>query len=115
MKKKTPVAKDAPGSRPKITILPGKGVSQAVSNVNGEINEALEGFEASDQRAVDYAMIDLDGTPNKGRLGANAMLAVSLATAKAAAAGEAPSIEAPTETPIDLGEADQPDIEHNNH
>ena len=64
----------------------GKGVSRAVSNVNGEINEALEGFEASDQRAVDYAMIDLDGTPNKARLGANAMLAVSLATAKAAAA-----------------------------
>ena len=64
----------------------GKGVSRAVANVNGEINEALEGFEASDQRAVDFAMIDLDGTPNKGRLGANAMLAVSLATAKAAAA-----------------------------
>lgn len=64
----------------------GKGVSRAVANVNGEINEALEGYEASDQRSVDYAMIDLDGTPNKARLGANAMLAVSLATAKAAAA-----------------------------
>jgi len=63
----------------------GKGVQRAVDNINGEINEALEGYEASDQRAVDYAMIDLDGTPNKARLGANAMLAVSLATAKAAA------------------------------
>lgn len=64
----------------------GKGVMQAVANINGEINDALEGFEASDQRAVDFAMIDLDGTPNKARLGANALLAVSLATAKAAAA-----------------------------
>ena len=63
----------------------GKGVQRAGDNINGEINEALEGYEASDQRAVDYAMIDLDGTPNKARLGANAMLAVSLATAKAAA------------------------------
>jgi enolase len=63
----------------------GKGVRQAVSFVNTEINDALEGYGAEDQRAVDYAMIDLDGTPNKGRLGANAILAVSLATAKAAA------------------------------
>ena len=63
----------------------GKGVRQAVSFVNTEINDALEGYDAEDQRAVDYAMIDLDGTPNKGRLGANAILAVSLATAKAAA------------------------------
>jgi enolase len=63
----------------------GKGVSQAVANVNGEINDALEGYEASDQRSVDLAMIDLDGTPNKARLGANAILAVSLAVAKAAA------------------------------
>jgi enolase len=63
----------------------GKGVQRAVDNINGEINEALEGYEASDQRAVDYALIDLDGTPNKSRLGANAMLAVSLANAKAAA------------------------------
>ena len=53
--------------------------------VNGEISDALEGFEAEDQRAIDFAMIDLDGTDNKGRLGANAMFAVSLATAKAAA------------------------------
>jgi enolase len=63
----------------------GKGVSTAVHYVNGEINDALEGYEAEDQRAVDFAMIDLDGTANKGRLGANAILAVSLATAKAAA------------------------------
>jgi enolase len=63
----------------------GKGVSTAVSYVNGEINDALEGYEAEDQRAVDFAMIDLDGTGNKGRLGANAILAVSLANAKAAA------------------------------
>ena len=63
----------------------GKGVQTAVDFVNGEINDALEGYEAQEQRDVDYAMIDLDGTPNKGRLGANAILAVSLATAKAAA------------------------------
>ena len=63
----------------------GKGVRQAVAFVNTEIHDALEGYDAEDQRAVDYAMIDLDGTTNKGRLGANAILAVSLATAKAAA------------------------------
>jgi enolase len=63
----------------------GKGVSNAVDFVNGEINAALEGFEAEDQRGVDYAMIDLDGTDTKARLGANAILAVSLACAKAAA------------------------------
>ncbi|MGC2174027.1 MAG: phosphopyruvate hydratase [Acidimicrobiales bacterium] len=63
----------------------GKGVMTAVGYVNGEISDALEGYEAEDQRAVDFAMIDLDGTDNKGRLGANAILAVSLATAKAAA------------------------------
>src|ERR1700677_1927470 len=63
----------------------GKGVLTAVGYVNGEISDALEGYEAEDQRAVDFAMIDLDGTDNKGRLGANAILAVSLATAKAAA------------------------------
>ena len=63
----------------------GKGVLQAVANVNGEIADAVRGLDALDQRAVDYAMIDLDGTPDKGRLGANAMLAVSLATAKASA------------------------------
>ncbi|MDX1567923.1 MAG: phosphopyruvate hydratase [Longimicrobiales bacterium] len=63
----------------------GKGVRTAVANVNGEIREALRGFEASDQETVDGTMRDLDGTPNKARLGANAILAVSLATARAAA------------------------------
>jgi enolase len=63
----------------------GKGVLKAVENINGEITEALVGWEATDQRAIDQAMIDLDGTPNKSRLGANAILGVSLAVAKAAA------------------------------
>jgi enolase len=63
----------------------GKGVLQAVGNVNGEIADALEGFDAFDQRGVDFTLIDLDGTPDKGRLGANALLAVSLANAKAVA------------------------------
>jgi enolase len=63
----------------------GKGVLQAVANVNGEIAEVVCGLDALDQRAVDHAMIDLDGTPDKGRLGANALLAVSLASAKALA------------------------------
>jgi enolase len=64
----------------------GKGVSRAVGNVNGEIAEAVRGIDAADQERLDRAMIDLDGTPNKGRLGANAILGVSLAAAKAAAA-----------------------------
>ncbi len=64
----------------------GKGVLGAVESVNGEIAGLLDGMEALDQRAVDLAMVDADGTPNKARLGANAMLGVSLATAKAAAA-----------------------------
>ena len=63
----------------------GKGVLQAVANVNGEIADVVCGLDALDQRAVDHAMIDLDGTPDKGRLGANALLAVSLASAKAVA------------------------------
>jgi enolase len=63
----------------------GKGVLDAVANVNGEIADILNGADALDQRGVDLAMIDADGTPNKGRLGANAILGVSLATAKAAA------------------------------
>jgi len=63
----------------------GKGVSQAVDNVNGEIATALSGFDAEDQAGLDAKMIELDGTPNKGRLGANAILGVSLAAAKAAA------------------------------
>ena len=64
----------------------GRGVTRAVANVNGELAEAVSGLDATDQEAVDQAMIDLDGTPNKGRLGANAILGISLATAKAAAA-----------------------------
>ena len=63
----------------------GKGVEQAVRSVNGEIAEEVVGMEAEDQADVDAAMIGLDGTENKGRLGANAILGVSLATAKAAA------------------------------
>ena len=63
----------------------GKGVLKAVDAVNGEISDALLGFDAEDQRDIDSAMIDLDGTPNKARLGANSILGVSLAVAKAAA------------------------------
>ena len=66
----------------------GKGVAQAVGNVNGEIAEAVAGFDVLDQSGLDRALIDLDGTPNKGRLGANAILGVSLAAARAAAAEE---------------------------
>ena len=63
----------------------GKGVLKAVANVNGEIKAALLGKEAFEQESLDQVMIDLDGTENKSRLGANALLAVSLANAKAAA------------------------------
>ena len=63
----------------------GKGVSKAVENVNTEISEAIIGLDAEEQAIVDKALIDLDGTDNKSRLGANAMLAVSMAVAKAAA------------------------------
>ena len=63
----------------------GKGVQKAVENVNGEIAEALNGLNALDQPYIDKILIELDGTPNKTRLGANAMLGVSLAVAKASA------------------------------
>ena len=63
----------------------GKGVLKAVENVNGEIADAVAGLDASDQRWLDAKMIELDATPNKGRLGANAILAVSMAAARAAA------------------------------
>jgi enolase len=63
----------------------GKGVRKAVENVNGEIERSLEGMDGGDQGAIDNAMIELDGTPNKKRLGANAILGVSLAVAKASA------------------------------
>ena len=63
----------------------GKGVQTAVANVNGELADLLVGHDATDQRLIDHLMIDLDGTPNKGRLGANALLGCSLAIAHAAA------------------------------
>jgi enolase len=66
----------------------GKGVTQAVGNVNGELARAVTGRDATDQAGLDRAMIELDGTPNKSRLGANAVLGVSLAAAHAAAAEE---------------------------
>ncbi|HEY8645246.1 MAG TPA: phosphopyruvate hydratase, partial [Gaiellaceae bacterium] len=70
----------------------GKGLSQAVANVNGEIAGLLRGRDASDQEGLDRALIELDGTPNKGRLGANAILGASLAAAKASAADEGVSL-----------------------
>jgi enolase len=63
----------------------GKGVLKAVENVNGDIADALIGWDASDQRSIDHELLELDGTPNKSRLGANAILGTSLAVAKAAA------------------------------
>ncbi|MEO1224505.1 MAG: phosphopyruvate hydratase, partial [Pseudomonadota bacterium] len=63
----------------------GKGVTKAVAAVNGEIFDTLSGLDAEDQGEIDRLMIELDGTGNKGRLGANAILGVSLAMAKAAA------------------------------
>ena len=66
-------------------VYVGKGVLKAVANVNDKIAEEITGMDALDQGAVDKAMIDLDGTPNKGKLGANAILGVSMAVAKAAA------------------------------
>jgi len=67
------------------TRYSGKGVRKAVASVNGDLFDALSGFDADDQRKIDETMIALDGTPNKSRLGANAILGVSLAVAKAAA------------------------------
>jgi enolase len=64
----------------------GKGVARAVANVNGELADAVRGLDPADQEALDRTMVERDGTPNKGRLGANAILGVSLAAAKAAAA-----------------------------
>ncbi|MCB1428469.1 MAG: phosphopyruvate hydratase, partial [Nitratireductor sp.] len=63
----------------------GKGVQKAVAAVNGELFDALSGMEAENQMAIDRLMIELDGTPNKSRLGANAILGISLAVARAAA------------------------------
>jgi enolase len=70
----------------------GKGVLEAVANVNGEIADAVRGRDVFDQEGLDRTLIDLDGTPNKGRLGANAILGVSLASAKAAAIGAGASL-----------------------
>jgi len=70
----------------------GKGVTQAVANVDGEIAAAVRGRDADDQAGLDGLLVDLDGTPNKGRLGANALLGVSLAAAKAAAADAGVSV-----------------------
>src|SRR5690606_34049999 len=64
----------------------GKGVLRAVGHVNGEIRDAVRGMDAANQEALDERLIELEGTPNKSRLGANAVLAVSLAAAKAMAA-----------------------------
>src|SRR5690606_953906 len=64
----------------------GKGVARAVDNVNGEIRDALVGFDCTEQRAIDEQLVELDGTDNNGRLGANAILGASLAVARAAAA-----------------------------
>src|SRR5205823_1593372 len=63
----------------------GKGVTKAVANANGEIADAVRGLDPGDQEALDRRLLELDGTDNKGRLGANAILGVSLASAKAAA------------------------------
>lgn len=68
-----------------MTRYAGKGVLKAVAAINGEINQALQGFDVADQQRIDETLIALDGTESKERLGANALLAVSLATAKAAA------------------------------
>src|SRR6266481_9161886 len=70
----------------------GKGVTKAVANVDGEIAEAVRGRDPFDQAGLDRALIELDGTPNKGRLGANAILGVSLATTRAAAAEQGVSL-----------------------
>ena len=70
----------------------GKGVATAVANVNGEIAEAVRGLDVADQASLDRVLTELDGTPNKGRLGANASLGVSLAAAKAASAGAGVSL-----------------------
>src|SRR5258708_4842313 len=66
----------------------GKGTSKAVANVNGPLAAAIHGLEATEQALVDQTMIDADGTPNKSNYGANALLAVSMATARAAAASQ---------------------------
>ena len=90
----------------------GRGVLQAVANVNGEIRRALAGRDAADQSGADRAMIDLDGTPNKGRLGANAVLGASLALMRASATsrrtplyarvGELAGVSSPSTLPVPM-------------
>ena len=90
----------------------GKGVLNAVANVRGELAHAVRGLDADDQSAVDRAMLDVDGTPNKARLGANALLAVSLAVLRASAAcmqievheriRELSGVEGPAELPVPM-------------
>ncbi|MBC8452911.1 MAG: phosphopyruvate hydratase, partial [Chloroflexi bacterium] len=90
----------------------GKGVLKAVGAVNGELGKAVSGLEATDQRAVDQMMIDLDGTPNKGRVGANAILAISLAVLRAGAISSGKEVfehiadlagnDSPTELPVPM-------------
>ena len=70
--------------------LSGKGVTKAVANVNGVINDALKGMSPYNQAKIDRTMIELDGTPNKAKLGANAILGVSMAVARAAAHSTCP-------------------------
>ena len=74
------------------SVYLGKGVLDAVSHVNGELAAALAGLDAGEQRALDRVLVEVDGTPNKSRLGANAVLGCSLAAARAAAAGEQVSL-----------------------
>jgi enolase len=83
----------------------GKGVLKAVASVNGELGNAVTGHEATDQRAIDQVMIELDDTPNKGRVGANAILAISLAALRA---GSISSGQELFQTIADLAENDSP-------
>jgi len=90
----------------------GKGVLKAVGAVNGELGKAVLGLQAADQRAIDRVMIDLDGTPNKGRVGANAILAISLAALRAGAVSSGKEVfqhiaelagnDSPTELPVPM-------------
>ena len=89
----------------------GKGVTQAVDAVNGEIFDAVAGMDAEEQVRIDRVMCTLDGTPNKSRLGANAILGVSLAVAKAAAVGIGPSALSLSRRPEGASAAG-PDDEH---
>ena len=86
----------------------GRGVAKAVANIDGPIRDALLGMDADDQRDIDACMIALDGSPNKGELGANAVLAVSLACAKAAAAGRGEALYRYIGNNLGAGRGDAP-------